>query len=339
MKFYRLSSSTRLFAGGLIAILVAAAPALAQDTTTQDTTTQDGAAAEAAAPETAAPEGAGDMAAGNTAVARINGKVITEGDLAIAEQDIGESIPDLSEAERRDYLVTYLTDLMIVSEAARKAGVADDPAFQKRMDYMVDRNLMEKYLNDEGMAAATEDEARKLYDEVIKEVPEQERVRARHILVETEDEAKEIKKQLDEGGDFAALAREKSKDPGSGKEGGELGWFTKEEMVPEFAEAAFALEPGQISEPVKSDFGWHIIKTEGKRNKPGFDEVEGELYEMVARQRQRDIIMSLRETADVEKLYEPAAETDGKDKGKKSKTKAGKKKNDEATEGAEPASE
>jgi peptidyl-prolyl cis-trans isomerase C len=306
-----------------IAAFAAGAPALAQDSDSKDAATA-------------------EMAAENKAVAKINGKVITEGDLAIAMQDIGESIPEMSQAERTDYLVTYLTDLMLVSEAAKEAGLGDDPAFLRRMDYMINRNLMETYLNKEGQEAATEKAARDLYEEVIKEVPEEERIRARHILVETEDEAKEIKKQLDEGGDFAKLAKEKSQDPGSGKEGGDLGWFTKEEMVPEFAEAAFGLEEGAISEPVKSDFGWHIIKVEGKRTKPGFDEVESELYEMVTRQRQRDVIMSLREGADIERLYKtdaPAGDADADGKAKKKKSKAGKNNDDAEMEGSETTSE
>jgi len=294
--------------------------------------------------------GLGTFAAGAPAwaqageVARINGVVITEQDLAIAEDDIGETIPDMSAAERKDYLVTYLADLMLVAEAAREAGLAEEPDFVKRMDYMRNRNLMELFLARKGEAAANDEAARKLYDEVIQDVPEETRVRARHILVETEDEAKEIREALDGGGDFAELAKEKSKDPGSGANGGDLGWFTKEQMVPEFAEAAFALEPGQTSDPVKSDFGWHVIKVEDKRDKPGFDEVEGELFEMLARQQQRDIILGLREDAEIERLYK-AAEKDGKGKGRKAKAKdagasgEGEAGEGEALDGAEPKAE
>ncbi|MCT8971472.1 peptidylprolyl isomerase [Microbaculum marinisediminis] len=242
----------------------------------------------------------------NDVVARVNGKDITKDDLKMALEDIRESMPQMSKAQRRDYLVSYLTDLELVSEAARKAGLADEEEVKQRLDYLVKRALMEMYLSREAEKVATPEEAQKLYDQVIADIPAEDRVRARHILVETEDEAKEIKAEIDAGKDFAEIAAEKSKDPGSGAEGGDLGWFTKEQMVPEFAEAAFALGIGDVSEPVKSDFGWHIIKVEEKRDKPGFDEVEDQLYEMLVRQKQRDIIMGLRDEGTVERLDKPA---------------------------------
>ena len=103
-------------------------------------------------------------------------------------------------------------------------------------------------------------------------------MRARHILVETEDEAKAILDQLKGGADFATLAKEKSKDPGAA-EGGDLGYFTKDQMVPEFAEVAFKMYPGQLSDPVKTQFGWHVIKLEDKRTKqpPEFDKVKDQI--------------------------------------------------------------
>ena len=103
----------------------------------------------------------------------------------------------------------------------------------------------------------------KPYDEAAKAQKPETEIHARHILVPTEAEAQAALKRVKAGEDFAKVAKEVSKDPGS--EGGDLGWFTKDRMVPEFADAAFKLEPGQISEPVKSPFGWHIIQVEEKR--------------------------------------------------------------------------
>ena len=116
---------------------------------------------------------------------------------------------------------------------------------------------------------------KKVYEEASKQITGEEEVHARHILVETEDEAKAVKAELDKGADFAELAKEKSKDPGAA-DGGDLGFFTKEQMVPEFSTRAFALEPGKISDPVKTQFGWHIIKVEEKRNRkaPDFEQVK-----------------------------------------------------------------
>jgi len=263
-------------------------------------------------------------------IARIDGVDITQEDLDMARADIGQSMPQMSEEQQRDYLVTYLADLMLVAKAAEQAGVADEPEFVKRLNYMRDRSLMEAYLVREGEAASTDEAAQALYEEVIAQVPEEPRIRARHILVDSEDEAKEIKAALDGGADFGDIAKEKSTDPGSGADGGDLGWFTKEEMVPAFANAAFALEPGEVSEPVKSDFGWHIIKAEGKRNKPGFDEVEGEINEMLRRRRQQEIISGLRDAADIEKFYDVAGEDAGSGDGEKKK-KNRKKKDKDAT--------
>ena len=122
----------------------------------------------------------------------------------------------------------------------------------------------------------------------------------------TEDEAKAIEAQLKKGADFATLAKEKSKDPGAA-EGGDLGYFTKDQMVPEFADVAFKLDKGQISDPVKTQFGWHIIKVEDKRTKPTptFDEVKGQLENYVAHRAQADLVAKLRSAANIERLDQP----------------------------------
>ena len=127
-------------------------------------------------------------------------------------------------------------------------------------------------------------------------------------LVQTEDEAKAIKAELDKGADFAKLAKEKSKDPGA-SDGGDLGFFTKEQMVPEFSKVAFSLEPGKISDPVKTQFGWHIIKAEEKRNRkpPTFEQVKPQIEQYVTRKAQSEYVAKLRETAQVERMDKPAA--------------------------------
>src|SRR5256886_10106282 len=131
--------------------------------------------------------------------------------------------------------------------------------------------------------------------------------RARHILVDDEDEAKKVLEQLKSGADFAALAKEKSKDPGAA-EGGDLGYFTKDQMVPEFADVAFKTYPGQLSNPVKTQFGWHVIKVEDRRTKqpPEFDKVKDQIEAFLARKAQTDFITKLRQSAKVERLDKPA---------------------------------
>ena len=147
---------------------------------------------------------------------------------------------------------------------------------------------------------------KKVYEEAAKQITGEQEVHARHILVETEDEAKAIKAELEKGADFAELAKKKSKDPGA-SDGGDLGFFTKEQMVPEFSTVAFALEPGKISDPVKSQFGWHVIKVEEKRNRkaPDFDQVKSQIETYVTRKAQADYVAKLREAAKVERLDKP----------------------------------
>ena len=166
---------------------------------------------------------------------------------------------------------------------------------------------MAKLLAAEAKAASTESAMRKIYDDATKQMKPEEEVHARHILVEKEDEAKAILADLKKGGDFLAIAKEKSKDPGSKETGGDLGYFTKDQMVPEFAEAAFKLDKGQISDPIKTQFGWHVLKVEDKRNKPvpEFEKVKDQIETFVVRKAQTDLVTKLRAEAKVEKI--PAA--------------------------------
>ncbi len=158
-------------------------------------------------------------------------------------------------------------------------------------------------LSSVGRAALTDQALQEVYTNAIKSQAAQEEVHARHILVETEDEAKAIKQQIDGGADFATLAKEKSKDPGAGN-GGDLGYFTKEQMVPEFSEVAFKMFAGQVSNPVKTQFGWHIIKVEDKRNRqpPPFEAVKPQIQQFLARKAQSEYVTKLRQSAKIERL-------------------------------------
>ncbi len=169
--------------------------------------------------------------------------------------------------------------------------------------------LLDQYLTGLGKKAVTEEAAKKLYEDTTKAMAPEEEAHARHILVETEDQAKAVVDRLKKGEDFAKVAADVSKDPGSGKEGGDLGWFTKDRMVPEFAEAAFKLKKGEVSAPVKSQFGWHVIKLEDKRTKPlpDFAAVKPQIEQYLERKAQQDAVLALREKAKVERLDKPAA--------------------------------
>ena len=242
-------------------------------------------------------------------VAKVDGAPITEADVTQALTDLGESIAQIPEAQRRDYAITYLADLKLGAKAAREAKLTETEDFKRKLAYQTDRLLFDDYLTSQAKKNVTEDAMKALYADTIKTLKPEQEVRARHILVETEDQAKDVIKKLKAGEDFAKLAGTLSKDPGSGKEGGDLGYFTKDRMVPEFANAAFAMTAGQISDPVKSQFGYHVIKVEDKRDKPvpKFEEVKDQIEQFMYRKSQQDVIMALRATGKVERLDAPAA--------------------------------
>ena len=240
-------------------------------------------------------------------LAKVNGSEIHASDVALAEEELGPSLQQMDPSTRKDNVLSFLIDMKIVSKAAEDKKIENNDDFKKRLAFTRNRLLMDSLLASEGKAATTDDAMKKVYDEASKQITGEQEVRARHILVETEDEAKAIKAELDKGADFAELAKKKSKDPGA-SDGGDLGFFTKEQMVPEFSAVAFALEPGKISDPVKSQFGWHIIKVEEKRNRkaPDFEQVKAQIETYVTRKAQADYVAKLREAAKVERMDKPA---------------------------------
>lgn len=258
----------------------------------------------------AAAPAAQESAEGEKVLARVNGKPITERDLELALEELNDRLPALPESQKRDYVVGYLIDIRLGADAAEAAKLADTPEFARRLAYARDKVLVDQFLATAATEAATEAEMRKLYDETIKSLQPEEEARARHILVADEDTAKKVVERLNKGEDFAVIAAELSKDPGSAKEGGDLGYFARDRMVPEFAEAAFKLEPGKVSAPVKSQFGWHIIKLEDKRQKPvpTFDEIKDQIRTFIVQRAQQDAVLKLRDQAKIERLDKPAGE-------------------------------
>jgi peptidyl-prolyl cis-trans isomerase C len=216
-------------------------------------------------------------------------------------------------ATKKENVLAFLIDMKIVAKAAEAKKIEDREDFKARIAFTRNRLLMDNLLAAEGKAATTDEAMKKVYDEAAKQIEGEQEVHARHILLETEDEAKAVQAELKKGADFAELAKKKSKDPGA-SDGGDLGFFTKEQMVPEFSAVAFALEPGKISDPVKSQFGWHIIKVEEKRDRkpPDFAQVKAQIETYVTRKAQADYVAKLRETAKIERMDKPEAAADAK---------------------------
>jgi peptidyl-prolyl cis-trans isomerase C len=258
----------RLLRAASLAALLVAAPALA-------TFAQDAAAPPAEAPAAEAPA-VPDPA---TVVATIGEDTITEGDLAFAAEDMAQDLSQMPPEERRAFLVRILIDMKVMSNAARAAGMDQTPLFAQRQKYLEERALRRAYFAEAIAGSITEEAVRAEYDAFAAEFVPEDEIRASHILVETEEEANDLKAQIDGGADFVALAKEHSIDPGAAN-GGDLGFFGRGMMVPPFEEAAFALaEPGAVSAPVQSQFGWHIIKLEEKRQSapPAFEQVAAQI--------------------------------------------------------------
>ncbi|HTC99136.1 MAG TPA: peptidylprolyl isomerase [Bradyrhizobium sp.] len=251
---------------------------------------------------------AGTARAEDKVLAKVNGSEIRQSDVAMAEEELGPSLAQMDPAAKDENVLSFLIDMKVVAKAAEDEKIADNDEFKKRLAFARNRLLMDSLLANKGKAATNDEAMKKVYEDAAKQISGEQEVHARHILVETEDEAKAIKAELDKGADFAELAKKKSKDPGA-SDGGDLGFFTKEQMVPEFSEVAFKLEPGKISDPVKSQFGWHIIKVEEKRNRkpPEFDQVKGQIETYVTRKAQAEYVGKLRDGAKIERFDQAAA--------------------------------
>jgi peptidyl-prolyl cis-trans isomerase C len=249
-------------------------------------------------------------------LAKVNGSEIRQSDVTLAEEELAPSLAQMDPASKKDNVLSFLIDLKIVAKAAEDKKLENSDDFKRRLAFTRSRLLMDSLLATEGKSATTDDSMKKVYEEASKQITGEQEVHARHILVESEDEAKAVKEELNKGADFAELAKKKSKDPGA-SDGGDLGFFTKDQMVPEFSAVAFALDPGKVSDPVKSQFGWHVIKVEEKRSRqaPAFDQVKGQIETYVTRKAQADYVAKLREAAKVERMdksAEPAAKPDVK---------------------------
>ena len=243
-------------------------------------------------------------------LAKVDGLEITDTDVAAAIEDIGPTLPEQIQGDQRQsYALDYLIDMKLVAKKAAADNVGVGPEIVRKMEYYKDKVMMEALLSEVAKTGKTEAAMRAVYDDAAKKQAPEPEAKASHILVPTENEAKDVAKRLKAGEDFAKLATEVSKDPGS--PGGDLGWFTKDKMVPEFAEAAFKLKKGEISEPIKSQFGWHIIKLEDTRTKefPPYDAVKDQIARYVVQKAQTDLILKLREGAKIEKTEAPAPAT------------------------------
>lgn len=215
-------------------------------------------------------------------VATVNGLPVIEADLAFVAEAMGENLSRIPPQSLRPYLVEAVIDLKIMADAARKAELESSVEFTRRKTYLEDRALQRAYFSKLIEEKVTQEAVLKAYSTFLAENPAQDELRARHILVPSEEEALALIEELNGGKDFAELAQEKSTGP-TGPNGGDLGFFGRNQMVAEFETAAYALEVGGVSAPVQTQFGWHVIKVEERREgqNPTLEELEAQLRQQL----------------------------------------------------------
>lgn len=242
------------------------------------------------------------MAQQDKVIAKVNGRIITEVDVRHAEAEIGNDLGSIPPEQRRRVLIEYLIETHLFAEAAEAAKLGSGKDYDDRMKYWQRRALRDAFFERNVRDAVTEADAKKLYDAQVSAAKPQEEVRARHILVESEVKAKEIFEKIAHGEDFVRMAKEHSKDPGSKDEGGDLGYFARGQMVPVFEETAFKLKKGDVSQPVQSQFGWHIIKVEDRRQRgaPPFDAIKERIIASLVHRRAQELGQALRDKASLE---------------------------------------
>lgn len=270
-----------------LALILAAQPLVAQE-------------AETAADAAEAPaEALGDISA-ETPVATLNGMPVTLGQVIAVRRALPEQYQSLPPEVLMGALTEQVISQTLMAEAARAEGLDRRADVRLAIENQVQASLADAYMRTKLQERITPEAVEAAYEARYAEAEPVEQVRAAHILVETEEKAAELKAELDTGADFAELAAEHGTD-GTATRGGDLGWFEKADMVPAFADAAFAMEVGTISDPVQSPFGFHLIKLDGRRDKPvpPLEEVREEIVSGLVSDAQSAIIESVRSDAEI----------------------------------------
>jgi len=243
-------------------------------------------------------------------VATVAGVEIHASELSMAEGDLDPQFARMPAEQRRVAALAAVIDIKTLARKAEAEKLDETEDFKKQMAFQRDRALHNAIFKSTVVDPVTDADIKARYEKEIAATPAEEEVSARHILLKTEEEAKAVIAELDGGKDFAELAKEKSTGPSAGQ-GGDLGFFTKGRMVPEFEAVAFTLKAGEYAkEPVKTQFGWHVIKVEERREKahPAFEEVADQVRQLVMRERYGDLIREARSEVKIEVL-DPALKT------------------------------
>ncbi len=243
------------------------------------------------------------QAAEDKVIVVVNGHEIKTSEVELAAEDISTQLAELPAKMRFPFLVEYLVERHLLAQAAVKKGVADSEEYKKRLAFYQAKALRDAFFNDEIKPSVTEEEMKEAYEKEAPKVKASERVRARHVLVASEKEARDVLARLEKGEKFEDIAKKVSLD-GSKDYGGDLGYFSAEEMVPEFSKAAFALKVGELSTPIKTDYGWHVIKLEDRKagGAQPYDQVKNGIKAVLTRKKVQEAVTTLRKQAKIDVL-------------------------------------
>jgi peptidyl-prolyl cis-trans isomerase C len=239
----------------------------------------------------------------DSTVAIVNGYEIKTSEVRMAFDDVIGQLPNMPAKLRFPFVVEFLIERHLIAQVAAKEGTAESDDYKRRLAAYQAKALRDSYLAQKISPSITDDEIKKAYDAETAKVTQTERVRARHILVATEKEANDIEAKLQGGAKFEDLAKQYSLD-GSKDYGGDLGYFTAPEMVAEFSKATFALKQGEVSKPVKTEYGWHIIRLDDRKMGAAqpFDQVKSAIRNVLVRNKVQAMLAGLQGTAKVEIL-------------------------------------
>lgn len=239
-------------------------------------------------------------------LAKVGDVTVTEQEVAFAQADMAQQFARIPEEQRKAAVLSALIDIKLLSQLAKKEGVGESDTYKARLEFLKARTLHNAYFQEKIIPTVTDEEVKTRFEAELKGVVPQKQISARHILVKTEEEAVALIKEIEAGKDFIEAAKEKSTGP-SGANGGDLGFFGKGQMVPEFEAAAFGLEKGGITKtPVKTQFGWHIIKKEEERDEPlpTLEDSKNQIRQILLQERYLASVALAKETAMVEILDE-----------------------------------
>lgn len=237
-------------------------------------------------------------------VARIDNQAIRRSDVELAQRALPADLRQLPLEAIYPQLLEKVIERKLAAAAAKKRKLDETEAYKRQLGFIAEGVLEQVYFNSAIDAQMTEEKLRQRFAKAMAEFKGEEEVSARHILVETENEARGIVRALEGGADFGKIAREKSIDPSARQNGGDLGYFARGAMVPEFSEAAFALKVGQVSKPVKSAFGWHVIIVDGRRAAPppSYEDAIEALRQDMAGEVIEETLKNLRAAAKIERF-------------------------------------